>query len=118
MGNLMESIENLTETIKQSNTFDLSAWVLVAITFVYAVTTIFICTANLRSAKAIREQVAEQKRQFDEANRPIIDIITESIQGAWLGFIFQNTGNRLAREITVNVNDSFIEKLEGADKES
>lgn len=38
-------------------------------TAVYVIATIFICYANLRSAKATREQVAESKRQFKETKR-------------------------------------------------
>lgn len=53
-------------------------WLMVGITFVYVVATIFICIFNGRSAKATREQVAESQRQFAETKRlermPYIDI--------------------------------------------
>lgn len=39
------------------------------VTAVYVIATIFICYANLKSAKATREQVTESKRQFEEARR-------------------------------------------------
>ena len=44
-------------------------WLMVGITFVYVVATIFICYFNAKSAKATREQVAESKRQFEESRR-------------------------------------------------
>ena len=44
-------------------------WLMVGITAVYVVATIFICIYNGRSAKATREQVAESERQFEETKR-------------------------------------------------
>lgn len=53
-------------------------WLMVGITFVYVVATIFICIFNGRSAKATREQVAESQRQFEDNKRlermPYIDV--------------------------------------------
>lgn len=44
-------------------------WLMVAITAVYVIATILICRANIKSANATREQVAESKRQFEETRR-------------------------------------------------
>lgn len=44
-------------------------WLMVGITFVYVIATIFICNANIKAAKASRDQIAESKRQFDENRR-------------------------------------------------
>ena len=44
-------------------------WVMVWITAVYVVATILICYANLKSARATREQVLESQRQFEETKR-------------------------------------------------
>lgn len=44
-------------------------WLMVGITAVYVIATIFICRANIKSANATREQIAESKRQFEEAQR-------------------------------------------------
>lgn len=53
-------------------------WLMVGITLVYVVATIFICIFNGRSAKATREQVAESQRQFEDNKRlermPYIDV--------------------------------------------
>jgi hypothetical protein len=55
-----------------------SDWVMVIITAVYVVATIFICCANIKSAQASREQLVESKKQFDENKRlqvmPFFDI--------------------------------------------
>ena len=45
----------------------LSDWVLVVITFVYAITTIAICIANYKSTKVAKDQLAEAKRASKEA---------------------------------------------------
>ena len=39
------------------------------ITVVYVIATIFICFANIKSAKATRDQIAESQRQFNENRR-------------------------------------------------
>lgn len=44
-------------------------WLMLGITFVYVVATIFICRANIRSAKASKEQLAEMKREHEESIR-------------------------------------------------
>lgn len=44
-------------------------WLMVGITGIYVIATIFICVFNAISAKATREQVAESKRQFEETKR-------------------------------------------------
>lgn len=44
-------------------------WLMVGITVVYVVATIFICHANFKSATASKEQVEESKRQFEDTKR-------------------------------------------------
>lgn len=44
-------------------------WLMVGITGIYVIATIFICVFNARSDKATREQIAESKRQFEETKR-------------------------------------------------
>ena len=43
-------------------------WLMVIITLVYVVATVFICIANIKSAKAAREQTEEMKKQFSLIN--------------------------------------------------
>ena len=40
-------------------------WLMIVITAVYVIATIFICIANFKSANATREQVAEARRQYE-----------------------------------------------------
>ena len=56
-------------------------WIMIAITAVYVIATIFICIFNYRSAKATREQLAESKRQFEENNRAFVTVTFETIRG-------------------------------------
>ncbi|MBP3541539.1 MAG: hypothetical protein J6K72_06990 [Clostridia bacterium] len=44
-------------------------WLMVIITVVYVIATIFICLANIKSAKASKEQLSEMKREHEEAIR-------------------------------------------------
>ena len=44
-------------------------WLMVGITGIYVIATIFICVFNARSDKAARKQIAESKRQFEETKR-------------------------------------------------
>jgi len=39
---------------------------MVIITAIYVIATIIICKTNLKSAEAIKEQLEESKRQFEE----------------------------------------------------
>lgn len=48
---------------------NITDWLMVIITLVYVVATIFICRANLNSAKASHDQLEESKRQFRESKR-------------------------------------------------
>lgn len=44
-------------------------WLMVAITFVYALVTVFIWIANYKSTKLTKEQLEESKQQFEETKR-------------------------------------------------
>ena len=90
-------------------------WAMVWITLVYVVATIFICVANLRSAKATREQLAESKRQFDEENRAFITYSFIYEHKAIYGLRFTNNGKRVAKHIRVEFKQEFIDSLENDD---
>ena len=49
-------------------------WIMVIVTIVYVIATIFIFVANHKSAKASKEQLEESKRQFDLINKPLISV--------------------------------------------
>ena len=44
-------------------------WLMVGITAVYVVATIFISCANIKSANATRDQLTESKRQYEDKKR-------------------------------------------------
>ena len=44
-------------------------WLMVTITAIYVVATIFICKANIKSAQTTKEQIEESKRQYEETKR-------------------------------------------------
>lgn len=81
------------------------------ITVVYVVATIFICWANIRSAKATRAQVAEQQREFEETNRAFVTVTFEIIKSGIAVLHIQNHGKRIATSVSVHISDAFIENM-------
>lgn len=86
-------------------------WLMVGITVVYVVATILICWANIKSARATREQVAESKRQFDEENRAYITYSFIYEKRAFYGLRFTNHGKRVARNVQIHLKQEFIDSL-------
>ncbi len=86
-------------------------WLMVVITTVYVLATIFICRANIKSAEATREQVAESKREFDEENKAYITY--ELVLERWTlyGMRFTNHGKRVASHVQIIFKKSFIDSL-------
>lgn len=87
-------------------------WLMVGITVVYVIATIFICLANMKSAKATREQLAEARRQFEEENRPDIEVELVYVRRLFYGLRIINRGKHNANHVTVSFDDAFIESLE------
>lgn len=89
------------------------------ITFVYVVATIFICLANIKSANATREQLLEQKRQFEEENRAFVTVTFEIIKSGLAVLHIQNHGKRIAKNVSIKIGDDFIQNVIGQiDKQS
>lgn len=86
-------------------------WLMVGITIVYVVATIAICLANIKSAKATREQVAEAKRQFEENNRAFVTVTFEIIRNGLLVLNMHNHGHQIANNVTIKINQDFIDSL-------
>ncbi|MBQ2996119.1 MAG: hypothetical protein IJE22_02650 [Oscillibacter sp.] len=86
-------------------------WLMVAITAVYVVATIFICRANIKSADATREQVAEAKRQYEEEHRAYISYEFIYERRAFYGMRFTNHGRRVATNVQVLLKQEFIDSL-------
>lgn len=86
-------------------------WLMVGITVVYVIATIFICSANIRSAKATREQVAEVKRQYEEEHRPYISYQFIVERRTWYGMRFTNYGRRVANHVQIQFNQDFLNSI-------
>ena len=88
----------------------------VILTTIYIIATVLIYIANYKSAKASREQTAEQQRQFEEINRPQIDVSIEVIRNGLTTIKIENTGKRYARNVQVILNKEFIEQISDKDE--
>lgn len=86
-------------------------WLMVGITVVYVVATIFICRANIRSAIATKEQIEESKRQFEESNRAFITVSFEIIRSGLAALRIQNFGRRIASSVKVHIAKNFLENM-------
>ncbi|MGI6014727.1 MAG: hypothetical protein ACOX7K_10745 [Oscillospiraceae bacterium] len=83
-------------------------WLMVIITAVYVVATIFICKANIKSAEATKEQLAESKHQFEENNRAFVTVTFEIIRSGLLVLNIHNHGHQVANNVSVKINPEFI----------
>ena len=86
-------------------------WLMVFITLVYVVATIRICKANIKSAEATRDQLAESKRQYDEENRAYVTYAFIFEKKAFYGLRFTNHGKRVAKKVRIAFRDVFIQSL-------
>lgn len=92
-------------------------WLMVLITAVYTAATIFICRANIRSAEATREQIAESVRQFNEENRAFVTVNFEIVRGGLAVLHIQNHGKRIAHNVRIRVAQAFINNIPNNGKE-
>ena len=86
-------------------------WLMVVITAVYVIATIFICRANIKSAKATKEQIVESKRQFDETNRPFITVTFEVLCNGFAVLCIANHGMQIANNVEIKINSEFINNI-------
>ena len=86
-------------------------WLMVVITFVYVVATIFICWANIKSAKASKEELAEMKRQYADENRPRIEIEFCYERRTWYIVRFINHGRLTAQHVKIILEEEIIDSL-------
>ncbi|MBO5567589.1 MAG: hypothetical protein J6A79_01395 [Clostridia bacterium] len=85
---------------------------MVVITAVYVVATIFICRANNKSAEASRAQLEEMRRQYADANRPFIAVeFTLATRGCYV-LRLVNNGRLTALNVRVRLNEDFIESID------
>lgn len=86
-------------------------WLMLIITFVYVVATIFICVANIKSARATKAQLAESQKQFKESNRPYITCEYILTNRMFCGIRLCNYGNQVARNLKIKINMEFFNSL-------
>ena len=93
-------------------------WLMVIITAIYVVATIFICIFNGKSAKAAHEQTEASRQQTQEmidqynaVNRPIVTVRFDIIRSGLMCFIIENEGPQPARDVKVVINQEFIENI-------
>lgn len=84
---------------------------MVIITLVYVIATIFICWANIKSAKASKEELAEMKRQYAEENRPHIEVEFCYERRTWYIVRFINHGKLTAQHVKILLDEGFISSL-------
>ena len=94
-----------------------SDWAMVFITLVYVIATIFICWANFKSAKVSKEQLIEMQKQFEENNRPYVEVEFIFVKRAFYGLRFINNGNVVAKNVSIKLSSDFIDSLEISMKE-
>ena len=95
-----------------------SEWVMVIITGIYVIATIFICWAHIKSANATKDQLAESKRQFDEENRAYVTVTFDIIRSGIAALCVENHGKQVANNVEVRVSSEFVENMnDGSDKE-
>ena len=81
-------------------------------TAVYVVATILICRANIKSAQATKEQVAEAKRQYEEEHRAYITYELIYERRTYYGVRFTNHGRRVASDVQIKFGQEFIDSIE------
>lgn len=87
-------------------------WLMVIITFVYVVATVFICIANLKSAKAAREQTKEMKKQFSLINRPSVSAEIVYLKRMFWVLRFVNNGNQVSYNTKIILDEEFINSVD------
>lgn len=86
-------------------------WAMVFITGIYVIATIFICGANIKSAKASKAQLQEMQRQYAEENRPVVEVEFHYINRVWYFVRFVNRGNKTAQHMKIYLKQEFIDSL-------
>ena len=94
-----------------------SDWAMVFITLVYVIATFFISWANFKSAKVSNEQLKEMQKQFEENNRPHIEVEFIYVKRSFYGLRFINNGNVLAKNVEIKLSSDFVDTLEPSMKE-
>lgn len=90
--------------------------ILVILTGIYVIATIFISFFNYRSAKATRDQISESRAQFVDANRASVNIDFEIVRDYIYTLKVINHGNRTASNVRINIADDFLSLVDDIDR--
>ena len=101
----------------------LTDWLMVIITAIYVVATIFICFFNGKSAKAAHEQTEASRQQtkemidqYNAVNRPIVTVRFDIIRSGLMCFVIENEGPQPAKDVRVLINQEFIDNISNEDE--
>lgn len=86
-------------------------WLMVIITAVYVIATIFICYFNAKSAAEARRQTEQMSLQFRMSNRPIVSVEIVYLKRAYWALRFTNRGAETAFNMTISLSKDFINAL-------
>ena len=87
-------------------------WLMLGVTAIYVIATIFICIFNGKAAKAARVQTEEMRQQFFAIHRPVINVQLVSLKkGVFWALRFTNVGVITAFDVRFELNDEFINGL-------
>lgn len=87
-------------------------WLMVIITAIYVIATVVICIANLKSAKAAREQTEEMKKQFLSINRPNVSAEIVYLKRMFWVLRFVNNGNQVSYNTKIILDEEFINSVD------
>lgn len=94
----------------------LTDWLMVIITAIYVIATIFICFYNGRSAKAAKKQTEEMILQYNAVNRPLVTVRFDIIRSGLLCFVIENEGPLPAKDVRISINKEFLANIKDDDE--
>lgn len=83
--------------------------IMIILTAVYVLATIFIWLSNRSSAIATRDQIKESHAQFVDANRAFVNIDFEIVRDGLYVLRIMNNGNRTAQNVKIEISNEFID---------
>ena len=73
--------------------------------------TFFACVCSYLSARATQKQVEEMQRQYEESNRPDIQVEFIFEKHMYCGFRFVNHGTKTAQNVNIEFDPAFTDNL-------
>lgn len=90
---------------------DITNWLMVIITTIYVIATIFICFYNKKAADAATKQTEEMIKQFYANNRPIINVEIVMLRKTFWAIRFTNNGTHNAHNVRIKLDDEFLNQI-------